>query len=250
MQTFNKHNHSQYPDSLLAEAKGLKTLARVINDHHIKIRVPDVKSVCENELVMTRIYSRRSSVELQQRLGTELAKFHSIRQSQCGFETDNFIGLNPQVNILSDDWSDFFCNYRLGYQIRMIKDSAIRSSFEKILNDCQSRLQDWLNEHCEHFSLLHGDLWSGNVMYDSGEVWMIDPAVYYGDSEVDIAMTQMFGGFSSHFYQAYQSIRPLSPVYEKKKTIYNLYHYLNHYNLFGSGYLSACEQGIQVIKQL
>lgn len=250
MQTFNKYNHSRYSDSLLAEAMGLETLASIIKSNGIQIKIPKVVSVSRKELEMTRIHSCCSSQELQERFGTELAKFHSIRQTQCGFETDNFIGLNPQMNVLSDNWGEFFQKYRLGYQVRIIQNHAIRNSFEKILNQCESRLSKWLNEHCEHFSLLHGDLWSGNVLYDSDDVWMIDPAVYFGDSEADIAMTEMFGGGSPVFYHAYQTVKPFSKVYEKKKIIYNLYHYLNHYNLFGDGYLSACEHGMRVLQDI
>ena len=132
----------------------------------------------------------------------------------------------------------------------MIRDDSLRHHFQKILDSCKSDLVECLNAHCQHYSLLHGDLWAGNVLYDSKDVWVIDPAVYFGDSEADLAMTEMFGGFSSTFYQAYQSVRPLTSVYETKKIIYNLYHYLNHYNLFGSGYLSACEQGFRVIGSL
>ncbi|MCB1581549.1 MAG: fructosamine kinase family protein [Xanthomonadales bacterium] len=96
---------------------------------------------------------------------------------------------------------------------------------------------------------MHGDLWSGNVMFDKEHVWLIDPAVYFGDSEADIAMTEMFGGFSSEFYLAYQSVRPLTDAYPTKRLIYNLYHYLNHYNLFGASYLSPCLRAIQKINQ-
>jgi fructosamine-3-kinase len=97
---------------------------------------------------------------------------------------------------------------------------------------------------------LHGDLWSGNVLFDSNQCWLIDPAVYYGDSEVDLAMTEMFGGFSNAFYHAYFQIRSRSSTYANKRTIYNLYHYLNHYNLFGDSYLSRCREGFWSIENL
>ena len=87
-------------------------------------------------------------------------------------------------------------------------------------------------------------------MYDSDHVWLIDPAVYYGDREVDLAMTEMFGGFTASFYRAYDAVLPRSQDYPHKKVIYNLYHYLNHYNLFGSGYLKACYQGFDYIKKV
>ncbi|MEZ5473364.1 MAG: fructosamine kinase family protein [Marinicella sp.] len=125
----------------------------------------------------------------------------------------------------------------------------MRKRFNHILALNQDSWIAWLNQHCSRFSLLHGDLWSGNVLFDAQNVWLIDPAVYFGDSETDIAMTEMFGGFPEAFYAAYQSVKPLSSAYPKKRILYNLYHYLNHYNLFGSAYLPACERGFQKLDQ-
>jgi len=109
-------------------------------------------------------------------------------------------------------------------------------------------LINFLNDHCEHASMVHGDLWSGNVLFDRDSVWLIDPAIYYGDREVDLAMTEMFGGFTHEFYQFYNNTYPISNTYQQKKIIYNLYHYLNHFNLFGDRYLPACEQGFKTIE--
>lgn len=245
MSYFVKYNNSVYKDSLHAEAKGLKTLRNVIEKNHIQIKTPDVINVSSSKLTLTQIQATRPSQELQCKLGIELAKLHNIKQNHCGFESNNYIGLNPQKNIISDNWGEFFFEYRLMYQVQRIKDSSIKQQFLKILNNSKQPLVQWVNQNYQHYSILHGDLWSGNVLYDKKDVWLIDPALYYGDSEADLAMTEMFGGFSSEFYNSYQTLRPLSQTYPQKKIIYNLYHYLNHYNLFGSGYLSACEYGMK-----
>ncbi len=151
---------------------------------------------------------------------------------------------------MCENWGEFFVNHRLFFQVDLIKEQTINKKFKLGLEKSKSRLIDYLNQNCQQPSLVHGDLWSGNVLFDKTAVWLIDPAVYYADREVDVAMTEMFGGFSQNFYRAYNETYPLSPDYQQKKVIYNLYHYLNHYNLFGSGYLSACKRGFNLIESL
>ena len=160
------------------------------------------------------------------------------------------IGRSPQKNRLTDDWGAFFLRDRLGVQVGMVGDAHVRREFETVLERQGDKLAGFLNEHCEHPSLLHGDLWSGNVLFDSVGPWLIDPAVYYGDREADIAMTELFGGFSSAFYRAYDRVYPRTDVYDTKRAIYNLYHTLDHYNLFGASYLSACRHNLDVVASL
>ena len=248
MRYFVKKNHSNFSNSLITEAQGLKALQSHIKKNQIQIKTPQVIDVNKTELILTHIDSYKPSIGLQQRLGVELAKLHNIQQNFCGFETDNYIGLNPQKNIISNNWGEFFWKFRLSYQVNLIKDNSIKHQFKHALDESHIKLVQWLNQNCNHFSLLHGDLWSGNVMYDNKNFRLIDPAPYFGDSETDLAMTEMFGGFSTEFYNSYQYIRPLSNIYTKKRTIYNLYHYINHYNLFGDGYLSACIRGMKTLK--
>ncbi|MCV6625561.1 MAG: fructosamine kinase family protein, partial [Cellvibrionaceae bacterium] len=150
----------------------------------------------------------------------------------------------------SSDWGAFFNHQRLQYQLSLIADAKIRQQWQQILDQQAPLLREFLNNNCQHPSLLHGDLWNGNVLFDKAGVWLIDPAVYCGDREVDLAMTEMFGGFSEEFYRAYDSIYPRTDAYRSKRDIYNLYHYLNHYNLFGSDYLRGCEKGWEVIYSL
>lgn len=249
MNYYIKYNHSNHPQSLLAEAQGLQLLKKWIEHTQAQIKLPDVVDVNEQRLTLTKIISCHPSTIQQQQFGTQLAQLHLAKNNFCGLDTDNFIGLNQQKNIISDHWGEFFWTYRLKFQVDMIRDDCIRNEFDAILLKCQNKLVEWLNQHCSHFSILHGDLWSGNVMFDHDYVWLIDPAVYFGDSETDIAMTEMFGGFSDEFYQSYQTVKPLTRVYPQKRTIYNLYHNLNHYNLFGSSYLFSCKQGMQFINQ-
>lgn len=251
MADFVKHNSTPFPDALLREAEGLTLLADTLSAAGVTgVGVPEVRSVSERELVIPRISPGRASPEAMAQLGDGLARMHALRQRQYGFERDNMIGLSRQKNRLSDNWGDFFLQYRLGVQVAMIRDSQAREEFEAVLADKGEALSHFLNEYCDYPSLLHGDLWSGNALFDDHGPWLIDPAVYYGDREADIAMTELFGGFSQAFYQAYDSVLPRTSVYETKRDIYNLYHTLNHFNLFGASYLDACRRNLEVIKQL
>ena len=126
------------------------------------------------------------------------------------------------------------------FQCQGIQQDAVQEDILQQLKKLERPLIDWLNGQAIQPALLHGDLWSGNVLFSDNKVWLIDPAVYWGDAEADIAMTELFGGFPKVFYQAYHQQLPPSPEYDLKKICYNLYHYLNHYNLFGHGYLAAC----------
>lgn len=250
MQRFIKYNQSQFSDSLICEATGLEllreTLVKTGNDF---IKIPQVFEVNQKQLVLERIDTVSVSSEQWFKFGQTLAKLHQVSKKDYGFDSDNYIGLNPQKNSLSQNWGDFFFEYRLMYQVSLIQDKTIKKEFAEKLNHKKSALIKLLNQSCEQASLIHGDLWSGNVLFDKNNAWLIDPAVYYGDREADIAMTEMFGGFSSEFYKGYDSVFPRSSEYQNKKTIYNLYHYLNHYNLFGDGYLAKTKQLIENIKR-
>lgn len=246
---FIKHNHTQFEDSLLKEADGLKALSDALSPD-VKVITPKIYEVDENSMHLEKIYSASPSKEQYLTLGKELAKMHKRVYEFYGYAEDNHIGLSLQKNILSKNWGEFFIIYRLNYQLSLIQDKAIQSRFQSILDANKKKLESFLNDTTKHPSLLHGDLWSGNVMFDNEYVYLIDPAAYYGDREVDIAMTEMFGGFDREFYDSYEKEYPKSKHYNTKKIIYNLYHYLNHYNLFGHGYLGGCEDGFELIKSL
>jgi fructosamine-3-kinase len=170
-------------------------------------------------------------------LGEGLAAMHRISREQYGWFRDNTIGSTHQDNTLSDDWIAFWQVRRLQFQLDLAarKGAAGRllSQGEKLLVELPALFDSYVPEA----SLLHGDLWSGNVACtQAGEPTIFDPGVYYGDREADLAMTELFGGFGSDFYAAYNNAWPLDSGYRTRKTLYNLYHILNHFNMFGGGY--------------
>ena len=254
MTEFIKRNATSFPDALIWEAEGLRLLTATLRKANQArpgaLQVPDVIRVSASELVLPRIHDRSGSREQMAALGKGLARMHRQKMPCYGLDHDNLIGLSRQFNVLKDDWGAFFLDYRLKPQIRMIADSRVKAEFESRLAANASALRGFLNHHCPHPSLLHGDLWAGNMLFDQRGPWLIDPAVYYGDREVDLAMTELFGGFSPAFYQAYDSVYPRSEAYGMKRPIYNLYHTLNHYNLFGGSYLGACRHNLGVLDQL
>jgi fructosamine-3-kinase len=247
--TFTKRNRSAFPDALTCEAQGLCMLAEHAAGSGIQI--PAIISVDQNQMTMTTIKRGFWTAAGWRRLGRGLAHIHRRQFPRVGLAHDNYIGLNPQPNGLWKDWGEFFFEQRLSFQVSLIACPQIRTKFEKQLAQRKPQVIGWLNESTSQFSLLHGDLWAGNVLCDEeGQPWLIDPAVYIGDPEVDIAMTEMFGGFNGDFYDAYHQVRSVSADYQVKKTIYNLYHYLNHYTLFGDGYLADCNRGFEALRQL
>lgn len=246
---FSKTNPSTYSDALIKEANGLLSLKKHIDGGHISIKIPQIYSVNEQCLQLELINSLAGSKTQWQLLGQSLAQLHLMQQQFYGWHENNYIGLNPQTNTCTNDWGAFFINKRLAYQVSLIKQPYMQNQFKQSLASIQQPLQVLLNDHCPFPSLLHGDLWSGNVLFDEEDVWLIDPAVYCGDAEADLAMTELFGGFPATFYQAYTEVSPLSKHYALKKVIYNLYHQLNHLNLFGDAYLAACEQAFKTMEK-
>jgi len=179
-------------------------------------------------------------------LGEGLAGLHRVTQSQFGWHRDNTIGSTLQVNTLSDDWVGFYREYRLQFQFALAArhgcPGSLVSQGERLMDDFHILFDSYTPEA----SLLHGDLWSGNHAYTSdGEPTIFDPAVYYGDHEADLAMTELFGGFGRNFYTAYNNAWPIDPGYKIRKTLYNLYHILNHFNLFGGSYASQAEDMVE-----
>lgn len=202
-------------------------------------------------LVLEYIKSGSGDAAAHQKLGRQLAALHQFSHQadaetgaigQFGWHVDNTIGATRQVNQYSDDWAAFWQQHRLGYQFSLAEKNGYLSGLkhsEKVL----AAVPEILGSRVFKPSLLHGDLWSGNYMFDeAGTAFIFDPASYYGDPETDIAMTELFGGFTSSFYAAYRECIPEAPGYSQRRTLYNLYHILNHLNLFGSGYLSQAQQ--------
>ena len=162
---------------------------------------------------------------------------HRTTRADFGWDRDNTIGSTPQINTPSSSWVAFYCDHRLGYQL----ETAARYGYGGELQLLGRRLMDSLDvllaDHRPEPSLLHGDLWGGNQASAADGPVVFDPAVYYGDRETDLAMPRLFGGFSSDFYAAYTEVWPLPPGHEQRLGIYQLYHVLNHLNLFGRSYL-------------
>lgn len=242
---FIKLNQPQRSAMFEAEALGLAEM-RALN----YLRVPEV--ICHGQtakhsyIVLEFIELSRLSQQSNQRLGTQLAQLHRHSHSFYGWQINNTIGSTPQLNNREHDWQSFWQHHRLGQQLKF----ALENGSGSRLQDNGQRLLENIHVFFETYSpdpaLLHGDLWSGNAGEDlHGSPVIFDPACYYGDRETDIAMTELFGGFSPNFYKAYQAEYPLDPGYETRKTLYNLYHIINHFNLFGSGYLRQAENMIQ-----
>jgi protein-ribulosamine 3-kinase len=169
---------------------------------------------------------------------------HRATSGRFGWHRDNTIGATPQLNAWESDWIVFWQTYRLGYQLDLAARSGHGGQLQRRGGLLLERLPA-LFDHAPVPSLLHGDLWGGNFSGDAeGNPVIFDPACYYGDREADLAMTELFGGFSGRFYSAYRAAWPLDPGYDTRKTLYNLYHILNHLNLFGGGYGSQAERMI------
>lgn len=226
---------------LEAEALGLEALAAAGSG----LAVPRVVSVRTDEeglatLILEWLEPGEADPESWSQLGAGLAALHDYSSHRYGFEGDNFIGRLPQMNRWATDWPTFFLERRLVPQIDRARDAgrwepAWDASFDRLAQ----RLRDLLPERPQA-SLLHGDLWSGNVLFTRGGVpAIVDPAVYFGDSDTDLAMTELFGGLAPRFYDAYRSTRPSAPGYEERREIYNLYHLINHLNHFGRSYAGA-----------
>lgn len=179
-----------------------------------------------------------------QRLGEAVAELHSPLGQKFGWLSNNFIGSNVQHNDWSDDWPEFFWSKRLEPQLLQMLEAT--SSFpESALEPLKIAILSILQGRGYSASLVHGDLWNGNVsMTKDGKPCIYDPAIYWGHSETDLAMARLFGGFREEFYDAYSAIRPSEEGEDERILVYQLYHLLNHYNLFGASYLEQCTKQI------
>ena len=224
-----------------AEAAGLEEIRRSSS-----VQVPD--PVCTGQdnnrswLVLEFIAMKPPGPATSHRLGEQLAIMHRHTASMFGWSRENTIGSTPQPNTLTRDWITFLRDYRIGYQLQLASEQGAPGE----LLDRGQRLLECLpllfTDYQPRASLLHGDLWAGNWgCATDGAPVLFDPAVYYGDREADLAMTELFGGFDDRFYQSYRHAWTLDPGYKTRKVLYNLYHVLNHFNLFGGSYArQAC----------
>lgn len=233
---FVKLNQSDLITMFEAEAEGLQAIQATQT-----LRVP--APICWGTqhdtayLVLEYIEMGRASTNSFTQLGTNLAALHQTTATQFGWHLDNTIGSTPQINTYTDEWVEFLREYRLGYQLQLAANNQISNSTLAAGEHLLARLDGFFRTYAPVPSLLHGDLWGGNFSAgDDGMPVVFDPAVYFGDREADLAMTELFGGFDRSFYRSYESVWALDEGYTVRKTLYNLYHVLNHFNLFGGGY--------------
>lgn len=226
-----------------AERRGLELL-RLAG----ALRVPQVLAQsealdgCPSFIVLEWLGSGASTPNVAEALGERLVALHRVTASEYGLDHNNFIGANPQPNTTDGNWVNFFQEQRLGFQMELAGEKGrLPTTRARLLEKLIAGLGEWLPA-IPPASLLHGDLWGGNwLTAASGEPALIDPAVYYGHREADLAFTELFGGFSTDFYAAYNQAWPLDSGYQERKDLYNLYHLLNHLNLFGEGYGSSVD---------
>ncbi len=239
---FLKWGSEAVADTFAAEARGLAALrsaqqALVIPE---VIAVAAARSDCPGFLVLEWVEPGQPGKRFWENFGEGLAQLHRSVGSRYGFDQDNFIGRLPQDNRWEEDWITFFWQHRILPQVQGARQRGCwEATWDQWLDRLEARLPELLPRH-PPASLLHGDLWSGNFMVTAdGRAALLDPAVYYGDRETDLAMTTLFGGFDPRFYAAYQAAWPLEPGYTERQALYNLYHLLNHLNHFGQSYAPA-----------
>ena len=235
---FAKLNSVAFDAAFSAEADGLRALAGA------GIRAPE--PVCHGRaggfafLVMEYLELGASGNFAE--LGTRLAAMHSVHGERHGWHCDNFIGSTPQRNPETRDWVTFWREARLLPQLKLARRNGFAGRLQERGERIAADLARLIRGYAPPASLLHGDLWQGNAAFLAGDVPVVfDPAVYRGDRETDLAMTELFGGFPAAFYRAYRQAAPLDAGYAVRKHLYNLYHVLNHLNLFGGSYLRQAE---------
>ncbi|MBF0266663.1 MAG: fructosamine kinase family protein [Gammaproteobacteria bacterium] len=238
---FVKTNQASKLSMFAAEASSLKLFNQV---QALVTPKPICHGIDNSSSYLVMTYLPLTSRGDQYQLGQAIAQMHKVKANKFGWEIDNTIGATPQYNHQMDNWLEFWITQRYQPQLSLLKEkgrlsNSLNSKMQKLINN----LEQYFINHQPSPSLLHGDLWGGNFSFDqNGQPAIYDPALYFGDRETDIAMTELFGGFNQDFYRGYQETYPLADSYKIRKPVYNLYHILNHANLFGSSYAMQAEQ--------
>lgn len=244
---FVKTNRAELADMFEAEAEGLN---EIVASDSVRAPAPVCWGVAGGHcyLVMDYLEFGHGSGAAG-RLGEQLARMHRVTRDAFGWHRDNTIGSTPQINTPQDsDWIAFWRDRRLGFQLELAGRKGHGGELQRLGAQLMERFPALFVDYTPVPSLLHGDLWGGNhAVLNSGEPVIFDPAVYYGDREADLAMTELFGGFGRDFYAAYEDAWPLDSGYSVRRQLYNLYHVLNHLNLFGGGYHG---QAVRMTKSL
>jgi protein-ribulosamine 3-kinase len=230
-----------------AEAAALSAIAAT---RTVRVPLPACHGVAENQdtafLVLEYFDLHPLGQTSAAELGEALAAMHRNHGDSFGWQRDNFIGATRQINSRYTDWIAFWRDHRLGFQLRLANangyGAALQDHGDRLLENCGK----FFDAYSPAPSLLHGDLWGGNAAtLAEGQPVIYDPATYYGDRETDMAMTELFGGFPPAFYSAYRTAAPLDAGYSTRKHFYNLYHLLNHLNIFGAAYLGQTRVTMQ-----
>ncbi len=231
---FIKTNNAGYAYMFEAEAEALREMAATET-----VRVPE--PVCFGEyggqcyVVMEHLELGGSADMVE--FGMKLSGMHRVTAARFGWHIDNTIGSTPQPNTQSDDWIEFWREQRLGFQLKTAARNGYGGELQRLGERLLADMPALFDNHDPQPSMLHGDLWGGNYgALRDGTPVIFDPALYYGDREADLAMTTLFGGFGGRFYDAYNEAWPLDQGYEVRKIFYNIYHIINHLNMFGGGY--------------
>ncbi|MGF1567421.1 MAG: fructosamine kinase family protein [Nodosilinea sp.] len=244
---FLKLNQAAQVAMFEAEALGLKEM---YDSQTIRVPKPLCWGTADGSayLVLEWLDLGRGGEEAWRRMGTNLAAMHRVTSPRgFGWGQTNTIGATPQPNPWTASWVEFYAEHRLGHQFRLARR---RGGHFPRQQEILGALPDLLAAHHPAAALVHGDLWSGNAaVTQAGEPVILDPATYFGDREVDLAMTELFGRFPAAFYAAYDAAYPLAAGYARRKTLYNLYHVINHFNLFGGGYEAQANRMIDQLLQ-
>jgi len=242
---FVKLNDAARIDMFEAESAGLAEIAESKS-----VRVP--QPICSGAhggqayLVLEYLDINHCTDKAEERLGRQLAAMHRNTSDRFGWHRDNTIGSTRQINNRENNWVTFYRESRLRFQLVLAEENGFGGNLVQRGERLLETLPAFFTNHKPQPSLLHGDLWGGNhAALRDGTPVIFDPAVYYGDREADLAMTELFGGFGSGFYAAYRETWPLDPDYRVRRDLYNLYHVLNHLNLFGGGYREQAERLIE-----
>jgi fructosamine-3-kinase len=235
--------HPQAPARMFeAESEGLEALRA----NATTLTIPRVIAVGPGApagssfIVLEYLPPGRRRADFDEALGRGLAELHRATSGRFGFATDNYCGATAQPNPWTDRWVDFYGQSRLGYQLRLATDAGLVSHDDRRrIESLMNRLGEWIDEPAGGPSLIHGDLWSGNLHTDqNGGPALIDPAAYYAHREAELGMMTLFGGFSPRVFASYEAAFPLEPGWRDRNSLYQLYHLLNHLNLFGAAYYS------------
>ncbi|MHB1186231.1 fructosamine kinase family protein [Thiobacillus sp.] len=255
---FAKTQPASRLDLFEAEAAGLAELAAA---HAVRVPQALCHGVAAGQAYLVLEYLPLQPHGDAAQLGRQLAQQHRVGAPRFGWARDNWIGATPQPNAWRDDWIDFWRAQRLGFQLRLAAENGHGGALQRDGETLMARLDEFFSGYHPAPSLLHGDLWGGNhgyladgtydlscplghgkSEYPCGMPVIFDPAAYFGDRECDLAMSELFGGFAPDFYAAYREAWPLDVGYAVRKTLYNLYHILNHANLFGGGYAAQAQR--------